>query len=408
MGKRRRLSDEDAIRIGCEPNRSKRYRLSLEQIAMLDTVNDTITVSNDYKSEAKPFILSAWNDSTGLMMDIDEYCQYYKLPRKDISSYKLISHTGTPYYNIVFKELIDDVSDIDFHDVIDRVLSNFDSVGIQSKKDFIKPTDMFTRLVYTDTHIGMDTDSEGISMYPEKWDRKSVDETVKMMCLEVLNNKNGDTLYIDDLGDLLDGWNGETVRGGHKLPQNMTNEEAFEVALNFKIEMLKNLSVHFNYINCHNVCNDNHSGSFGAILNHAFKEVAHKMFNNVTVINFGSFIGHYCVGRHAFVLTHGKDKKNLKFGFKPVLDAKQIEHIDHYLKFNEVYNKAKYIEFSKGDSHQFILDYSTAQDFDYFNYPALSPSSEWVQTNYKRGRRGFVIQHINKHENDKKIIPIFL
>lgn len=60
------------------------------------------TTPNDYK-EKPSFVLSAWSDS-GKMMEIDEYCQYYNLPRQDISSYKLVSHTGTPFYNIVFKE----------------------------------------------------------------------------------------------------------------------------------------------------------------------------------------------------------------------------------------------------------------------------------------------------------------
>ena len=32
-----------------------------------------------------------------------------------------------------------------------------------------------------------------------------------------------------------------------------------------------------------------------------------------------------------------------------------------------------------------------SDDFDYFNYPASSPSSQWVQNNFKKGRRGFFI-----------------
>ena len=51
----------------------------------------------------KPFVLSAWNDD-GYMMDIDQYCEHYMLPRKDIKKYKLVSHTGTPFYNIEFKD----------------------------------------------------------------------------------------------------------------------------------------------------------------------------------------------------------------------------------------------------------------------------------------------------------------
>jgi len=75
--------------------------LSIKDQNILDIVSET--KANDY--EPKKFVLSAWKD--GVMMDIDTYCTTYNLPRKDISSYKLISHTGTPYYNIVFKENIE-------------------------------------------------------------------------------------------------------------------------------------------------------------------------------------------------------------------------------------------------------------------------------------------------------------
>ena len=56
------------------------------------------------------------------MMDIDEYCSFYGLPRADIRSYKLVSHTGTPFYNIVFAEK-DGVNDMDL-DEIRNVLNN--------------------------------------------------------------------------------------------------------------------------------------------------------------------------------------------------------------------------------------------------------------------------------------------
>ena len=54
------------------------------------------------------------------------------------------------------------------------------------------------------------------------------------------------------------------------------------------------------------------------------------------------------------------------------------------------------IEFSKGDSHQYIFDSSSSDRFDYFNYPAFSPSSSWVQTNFKKGKSGFVFFNYNE------------
>ena len=58
------------------------------------------------------------------MMDIDQYCEHYMLPRKDIKKYKLVSHTGTPFYNIEFKdnEIVEHV------DVLKSIESLIDSV----------------------------------------------------------------------------------------------------------------------------------------------------------------------------------------------------------------------------------------------------------------------------------------
>ena len=47
------------------------------------------------------------------------------------------------------------------------------------------------------------------------------------------------------------------------------------------------------------------------------------------------------------------------------------------------------------------MDYATSDDFDYCNYPAFSPSSDWVQTNFKKGRSGFVFYNIDYNENLK-------
>jgi len=40
--------------------------------------------------------------------------------------------------------------------------------------------------------------------------------------------RKGEGSILGGLGDLMDGYNGHTTRGGHELPQNMTNEEAFD------------------------------------------------------------------------------------------------------------------------------------------------------------------------------------
>ena len=48
-----------------------------------------------------------------------------------------------------------------------------------------------------------------------------------------------------------------------------------------------------------------------------------------------------------------------------------------------------------------IFDNSSSDRFNYYNYPALSPSSAWVQTNFKKGKSGVIL--FNYTEQGKEI-----
>ena len=107
---------------------------------------------------------------------------------------------------------------------------------------------LFDRLVYTDVHIGMTTNENGFSLYGGKWDNEEIIDRCKIMINHVIENKKSDILIADELGDFMDGWDGETVRKGHKLPQNMDNEKAFDVGLSFKIMLLDSFAPYFSEI----------------------------------------------------------------------------------------------------------------------------------------------------------------
>mgnify|MGYP003647852695 FL=1 len=410
--KRIRLNDSEAIKLGFQIKNNKgqgnpKYYLTAEEIIEIEKIRGlkvevkSKSKSNEYKPK-KEFVLSAWN-SKGHMMDIEEYCIHYNLPRNDISSYKLVSHTGTPFYNIVFKENTIEIAkeEIDFDSIVSKYIKPI-KVDVESKFNLFD----FDSLTYSDVHIGMDTNSKGNSMYATLWNAEEVMKASNEIVIKVLQNQQSDVLIVDELGDLLDGYNGKTTRGGHDLPQNMTNEEVFDCGLKFKMNILDRLINHYKEIRFNNICNDNHAGSFGYFVNSAFKSLAEQKYSNVTVDNYRDFISHYFVNDVCFVITHGKDDSTLKFGFKPHLDPKQTEKIDQYLKRNSIYSKAKKIIFKKGDSHQMLFDMAGSDDFYYCNYPALSPSSQWVQNNFKKGRRGFVLESFYGIENTIK--PFFL
>jgi len=136
------------------------------------------------------------------------------------------------------------------------------------------------------------------------------------------------------------------------MTQNMTYEEVVDCALEFNLRLLDSLVPYYSSLMFNNICNDNHAGSFGYFVNKAFKEIAELKYKGVKVNNHRKFINHYFVKDIAFVISHGKDDKALKFGFKPQLDPKSIEKIDQYCKHNKIYRDFELVVFKKGDSHQ--------------------------------------------------------
>ncbi len=86
-----------------------------------DLENETTTDTNQYESISA---LSALKPD-GTIMNIQEYCEHYKIPFKDVRTYKLVTHTGKgAYYNIAsnpiegegfekfYQKLLEDIADI--------------------------------------------------------------------------------------------------------------------------------------------------------------------------------------------------------------------------------------------------------------------------------------------------------
>ena len=278
------------------------------------------------------------------------------------------------------------VESFDFEKIIKKYIKPLK----QKVKKSYNSTKDFDSLTITDVHVGMNTDADNNTMYQSPWNKEELFKSADIIIEKTLEEQESDVLYIDELGDLLDGFNAQTTRGGHALPQNMTNEQSFDNALEFRLRIMHGLINHYKEIHFNNICNDNHAGAFGYFVNQAFKQVAELQYKNVTVTNHRKFINHYYVGDICFIISHGKDDKSLKFGFKPILDLKGAEKIDQYCKQNGIYKNSELVIFKKGDSHQALFDMCNSDDFFYFNYPALSPSSNWIKNNLKLGRRGFV------------------
>jgi len=316
---------------------------------------------------------------------------------KDVKHGWLKSKDASLFFkNPNFKTEVEQVIDkVDFTKIFSKVKK------LEYTPNYITPLCLFDKLVFTDVHNGMDASDKGRSLYDLKWNKEIVLERLNTMIQFTLDNRKSDVLEILDLGDFFDGQDGQTTRGGHGLPQNMSNQECFDLGMEFYLTLVHCMATNYRKVKIRIITNDNHSGDMSYFLASAIKTYCGIAYDNVDIIIQKKFIDYEIIGKRCFVTTHGKDTHNMKFGFKPKLDANQEKKIIGYLNANDLLNKGYEIIFEKGDSHQYLFDNSTSDLFSYLNYPAFSPSSNWVATNFQKGKSGFI--HYNYFEGRKSL-----
>jgi hypothetical protein len=295
---------------------------------------------------------------------------------------------------------------------IDNVLSKF------NKEDYIFYPNQHEsnlkalKVTISDDHVGLEPNPNNNGLFKYEYNAQiysnSYEKVFKSIIKEFNTHGKFDLLLFDNLGDEQDGWNGLTTRGGHQLPQNMTNAEVFETCIDVKVKIIKSIVENniANKIILRKVTNDNHSGDFGHTINLAVKKIINLIYSNdiVEVETLTRFLEHRIYGNHCFVLTHGKDAKQMFKGLPLKLDEKTINYINDYLRFYDI--NSKYIHVEKGDLHQ--IGYNKCNTFDYRNFMSFAPPSSWVQHNFGDCYSGYSIQVIPKFENEISHTDYFL
>lgn len=94
-------------------------------------------------------------DSEGKMMNIEKYCEFYGLDYSNVKYFKLVSHTGTPYYNIDFKR--DFNSKNEFDDFSKKLLEELSEMKSAPRKEYVRQESKDNHLLVVDPcdiHIG--------------------------------------------------------------------------------------------------------------------------------------------------------------------------------------------------------------------------------------------------------------
>lgn len=350
----------------------------------------------------------------GTIMNIDEYCEHYGIPREDVKLYKLVTHGGNgAYYNITSKDVSGGDTDSTILEAFDSIVSKY----TQGQQKTFYPQPISTepkalKVTISDAHLGLEPNpnDSGLFQYEYNADiyRSSIDKVYQSILKEFNTHGVFDLLLLDDLGDREDGWNGYTTRGGHQLPQNMTNSEVFDVLVDTNVKLIESL-VEANVANkiiLRNVSNSNHSGDFAHIVNKAIQKIVNRLYSTeiVEVDILKKFIEYRVYGDHCFLLSHGKDTTNQKFGMPLKLDHKTINFINEYIEHYDI--NSKYIHFEKGDLHQ--VGYERTKKFDYRNYMSFAPPSCWQQHNFGDSYSGFSTQVVPKFTNEISHCDYFL
>lgn len=186
------------------------------------TKTDSNNYSNDKEKPQKGFTAIG---EDGKLMNIETYCTYYGLDVNKIRSYKLISHSGVPFFNIVFYE-----------EVVEPAVTE------QELKKIIK--EGFENVVYTPL-IKNNEEKVGIVKISDLHLGSYVDNLVKTKDFSIdilankltdsvkdINNRNYSTVHVQIYGDLIESFTGLSHKNTWKgLDKAMVGAEAVKLVV---------------------------------------------------------------------------------------------------------------------------------------------------------------------------------
>lgn len=196
-------------------------------------------------------------------------------------------------------------------------------------------------------------------------------------------------IYLIDLGDKMDGLDGMTTRKGHKLPQNLSNRQAFDTAVEAEKNFLDGVIAlaAASQVHVYQHCNSNHGGDFDYLVARALEMYLHTRYGEgVKTRIIEKFIEHLHWQEHTLLLTHGKDEEDLKHGLPLNLNPKTENYLRKYLTYYDIDPKQRQVSLVKADLHQAASQH--VYGLRYRNVLSLFGSSKWSGTNFGPGQAG--------------------
>lgn len=287
-------------------------------------------------------------------------------------------------------------------DLIKDYLTNYNTkTNISDLKQLRKENNSFSNekalIVYlSDLHIGaMNKDTQYSTEYNSDVYYERLGKLLDEVITEI-EETNPEKIIVIGLGDMLDGYNQQTTRGGHPLPQNMSNKEQFTTYMDSMIYFFDVLVDNFkNDIEFIHVGQSNHGGDFEYGANKALEYILKLKSNGqVNVRIFEKNIEHFTYGEHTIILTHGKDTATMSRNMPMHVNPNAEKLINDYIYFNKI--KSDSILFIKGDLHNHNSE--TLKNFKYINIPSIYGGSGYTDANFGYTKPATIIHILNKNK----------
>lgn len=184
-------------------------------------IEDTTTETNQYEVSQ---VLSA-RKPNGQIMNIQEYCDYYNIPREEVRSYKLVTHTGVPFYNIASGNVAD-LDEVDIEEVKAIIAEGIKSYKYEPKD--ILQSEGEAVVTIADLHFGAYIDN----LLKTKPFNINILSDMLNEIAEVVNKKHkGCKVHVHILGDIIESFTGlNHINSWKGLQKGMIGAEAVKLA----------------------------------------------------------------------------------------------------------------------------------------------------------------------------------
>ena len=231
----------------------------------------------------------------------------------------------------------------------------------------------------SDIHVGAAVSNN--SIYYNEWNEEELNNRMQFIVKSLSKFVNEiDNIVVFNLGDSLDGYKGETTRGGHLLPQNMNDKEQVKVFIRQMLQFFDNLYETFEVpMSYYCVGESNHDGDYGWLANEKLASMLELKYPDMPVEIFDKYMDFIDVNGTMFILSHGKDNKDMFRNLPLVLDVNTESKINEYIDYYGLEQVTDNIIFVKGDLHQSALTHG--KKFSYWSVGSIFGASEWIHKN---------------------------